>query len=1608
MDIWEKRNQSSYQMEPAKMDTSSTVESNHTSSIIVLEHSNDATHLANGKDTLSHLNVGTLPAAVRERLAELDVELSEGLSVTNGTGSNCASPGIRARRKAARKLTRDGENRFHSEIRQEQVQKALAEMKEKSAVPLNSKRHSILFPTANGLPVTVNGNGDASLVRKISDSGSSEEDEDSMKSGHDSSSNVSSMRTSSLKSQDGQSSFHSDTSNSTGVAIYQNQISYSSIERTSASTALSTTVVDGLTELINNLAPSMPVDVTKDVPPHTSTVAHGTYSHNHMGSLRMEREDSSERRPGKVSAKIQQLLTTLKKPKRKSLAEYFEDDDRELEIAANTVNPNAPKPEGAVVMPFVGERLPASAGVTISLEAALHQHGKTFPKTPALSVLDSNGRMSSHLAYAKLLSRSQRICFNLLNKTSQREGTLKIKPGDRVALIYPNADPLSFVCAFYGCLMAGVVPVMVEAPLTKRDAGCQQVGFFLGSCGVQLALTSDTCFKALPRNANGELTSFKGWPKLQWMITDSLGKAPRDWEAPGRLMDDLPAYIEYTSDRDGHVMGVTVPRNAMIKHCRSLTAVCGYDEGEVMVSVVDFKRDVGLWHSVLTSIYNRMHVIFIPYALMKISPGSWLLTITKFRASVAVVKSRDLHWGVLAQRDHRDVNLSTLRILLVADGSNPWSLTSCDQFVNVFQSKGLRPDVVCPCASSAEALTVAIRRPGSLALQQPGAPSGRGVLSMSALSYGVIRVDHENSLTSLTLQDSGKVLPDGSLLVLKIDGPPYLCKTDEIGEICVDSPYVGSGYWGLQGISAATFKVHPLRQDDSLYRDRQYVRTGLLGFLGPGGLLFVCGSRQGLMQVSGRKHNTDDIIATILAVEPMKFIYRGRIAVFSVKVLRDERICVVAEQRPDCTEDESFQWMSRVLQAVDSIHQVGIYCLALVLPNQLPKTSLGGIHLSETRKRFLDGALHPSNVLMCPHTCVTNLPKPRETQADLIGPASMMVGSIVQGVRLAEARGRDLHLADDDTENAKKYQFITEILRWRATTSPEHVIYTLLSAKGLAVGGLTCGQLHKRAEKMAAFIQEKADVQPGDNVALVFPPGTDLICAFYACLYIGVVPVTIRPPQIQNLSTTLPTVKMITDVSKSRAVLSTSILIRLMKSKEASVSVDPKSWPPLLDADDQPRKKTIPSYRPPSADAVAYIDFSVSTTGILAGVKMSHAALTALCRSQKLACELYPSRHVTVCLDPYCGLGFVLWVLNSVYSGHHSILIPPSEVEQNPALWITTVSQYRARDTFCSYGVMDITLRGLGGAVAVLKERGLSLSCVRTCVVVAEERPRISLTTSFSKLFSTLGLSAHAVSTAFGCRVNVALCVQGASSPDPTTLYVDMRALRNDRVTLVERGSPHSLCLMESGKLLPGVKVVIANPETKGQCGDSHLGEIWVSSPHNSTGYFSTFGESALTNDHFHARLTTGDTRTVYARTGYLGFLRRTEAIGPEGELHDAVFVVGALDETLLLRGMRFHPIDIETSVLKSDKRICESAVFSWTNLLVVTVELDGSEGEALDLVPIVTNVVLEDHHLVVGIVVVVDPGTVPINSRGEKQRMHLRDSFLADQLDPLYCAYNM
>lgn len=119
-------------------------------------------------------------------------------------------------------------------------------------------------------------------------------------------------------------------------------------------------------------------------------------------------------------------------------------------------------------------------------------------------------------------------------------------------------------------------------------------------------------------------------------------------------------------------------------------------------------------------------------------------------------------------------------------------MSSCDAFLNVFQSHGLKPEMICPCASSPEAMTVAIRRyllysfkqevpimngplwvyrctlPFFLCVFRPGAQGAplpaRAILSMAGLSHGVIRVNTEDKNSALTVQDVGHVMPGGETL----------------------------------------------------------------------------------------------------------------------------------------------------------------------------------------------------------------------------------------------------------------------------------------------------------------------------------------------------------------------------------------------------------------------------------------------------------------------------------------------------------------------------------------------------------------------------------------------------------------------------------------------------------------------------------------------------------------------------------------------------------------------------------------------------------------------------------------------------------------------------
>lgn len=63
---------------------------------------------------------------------------------------------------------------------------------------------------------------------------------------------------------------------------------------------------------------------------------------------------------------------------------------------------------------------------------------------------------------------------------------------------------------------------------------------------------------------------------------------------------------------------------------------------------------------------------------------------------------------------------------------------------------------------------------------------------------------------------------------------------------------------------------------------------------------------------------------------------------FSVTVLHDDRIVLVAEQRPDASEEDSFQWMSRVLQ-VGTRHSLWLGDSPKLAPPLLSKRQVLGL-----------------------------------------------------------------------------------------------------------------------------------------------------------------------------------------------------------------------------------------------------------------------------------------------------------------------------------------------------------------------------------------------------------------------------------------------------------------------------------------------------------------------------------------------------------------------------------------------------------------------------------------------------------------------------------------
>jgi acyl-CoA synthetase (AMP-forming)/AMP-acid ligase II len=175
---------------------------------------------------------------------------------------------------------------------------------------------------------------------------------------------------------------------------------------------------------------------------------------------------------------------------------------------------------------------------------------------------------------------------------------------------------------------------------------------------------------------------------------------------------------------------------------------------------------------------------------------------------------------------------------------------------------------------------------------------------------------------------------------------------DEMGEIWVSGPSVAAGYWNKPAETEATFQATLAGSGEG-----PFLRTGDLGFVSPGGEVFVAARRKDLIVIHGRNHHPHDVERTVEESHPA--VRPGCVAAFSLDPAGDEageRLALVLEVSRDGGADPGAVIAAAVRRVAEE-HGIATHTVRLLQAGTIPKTSSGKIQRHACRLQLLRGEL---------------------------------------------------------------------------------------------------------------------------------------------------------------------------------------------------------------------------------------------------------------------------------------------------------------------------------------------------------------------------------------------------------------------------------------------------------------------------------------------------------------------------------------------------------------------------------------------------------------------------------------------------------------------------
>lgn len=557
---------------------------------------------------------------------------------------------------------------------------------------------------------------------------------------------------------------------------------------------------------------------------------------------------------------------------------------------------------------------------------------------------------------------------------------------------------------------------------------------------------------------------------------------------------------------------------------------------------------------------------------------------------------------------------------------------------------------------------------------------------------------------------------------------------------------------------------------------------------------------------------------------------------------------------------------------------------------------------------------------------------------------------------------------------------LTELLAARALECGGRVAYRFL-ARGVASDPpITYGELHERAQRVAASLQ--AAGLRGERILLYVGTGVDFLVSFFGILVAGAVAVPLSPP---HLSRALARSESIVRNAGARmAIVPGTMLkrfVQLQATNDAFAALQLRT-PDELETSASGRCIDAAACR----DSLAVLQYTSGSTATPKGVCVTHGNFLHNAAMISRAMGLSERTVGVSWLPLHHDMGLMTGVIGPLFNGCPMTLLPAGAFVSDPLMWLQALTQQQATVTGAPNFAYELCVE----KVRQEQLADLDLSSLRVAFCGAET-VRADTLQRFASHFEACGFRSRSFFPCYGLAEATLMVSGGPEGGAARCVDVATRALGEGRVAAPE-GTEPAQRLVSCGPALAGLEVVIVDPNTLRPCPADRVGEVWVRGSSVAHGYW---GLPSETGNVFNARMA-GEGGAGFLRTGDLGFVR-------DGDLT----IVGRLKEVIVICGVNHHPQDIEATV-----ETCHAAIGRHAGV-AVPLEENGREsllivqeikrtwrGDPQPVLDAIMAEVAQRHGIRPAVVVLVGHGSLPRTTSGKLQRSVARAAHVGGRLD--------